>query len=93
MRQRRARLRRGTPRSAPRALAIQLLGPLTMLAGIVWAIAQPYRIVLLEHHGKSLYELVVQPPLLVVAVGLLYALVIAPGLVADLEAEGDASPR
>jgi hypothetical protein len=64
-----------------------------MLAGVVWALAQPYRIVLLERQGKSLYELVVQPPLLVVAVGLLYALVIAPGLVADLEDEGEASAR
>jgi hypothetical protein len=64
-----------------------------MLAGIVWAIAQPYRIIILEHQGKSVYELVVQPPLLVVAVGLLYALVIAPGLVADLERGGDGPPR
>jgi len=93
IRERRARLREGTPRSAPRALAIQLIGPLTMLAGVVWAIAQPYRIVILERQGKSLYELVVQPPLLVIAVGLLYALVIAPGLVADLEDDGGAPTR
>lgn len=66
-------------------LAVQLLGPLTILAGLVWAVAQPYRIVLLEREGKGLYDLLVQPPLLVVAVGLGYALWIAPGLVADLE--------
>lgn len=77
-------------RSAPRVLAIQLLGPLTILAGIVWAIAQPYRI-MLEREGRSVYELIVQPPLLVVAVGLLYALFIAPGLVADLETKDNGS--
>ena len=85
IRERQARRERGTRRATPRVLAIQLIGPLTILAGIVWAIAQPYRIVLLERQGKGLYDLLVQPPLLVVAVGLVYALWIAPGLVADLE--------
>lgn len=66
-------------------MAIQLIGPLTILAGIVWAVAQPYRIVLSGGQGTGFYDLLVQPPLLVVAVGLVYALWIAPGLVADLE--------
>jgi hypothetical protein len=70
-------------------LAVQLLGPLTMIAGVVWAIAQPYRVVFLEPDGKGIYDFLVQPPLLVVVVGLVYAVAIAPGLVEDLEAEDD----
>jgi hypothetical protein len=58
-----------------------------MLAGLVWAVAQPYRIVLLNPDGKGIYDFLFQPPLLVVAVGLVYAIWIAPGLVEDLEAE------
>ena len=85
IRDRRARGNRGARRVSPRVLAIQLLGPVTILAGIVWAIAQPYRLVLLERDGKGLYDVLVQPPLLVVATGLVYALWIAPGLVSDLE--------
>jgi hypothetical protein len=70
-----------------RTLAIQLLGPVTILGGIVWAIAQPYRIVFLHPHGKGLYDYIAQPPLLVVFVGAMFALLIAPGLVHDLESE------
>jgi hypothetical protein len=68
-----------------RTLAVQLLGPITILGGLVWAVAQPYRIAFLHPHGKGLYDFLVQPPLLVVLVGVLFALVIAPGLVQDLE--------
>ena len=88
IRERRTRQHRGTGRRASRALAIQLIGPLTILAGIVWAIAQPYRIVFLSPEGKGFYDFLVQPPLLVVAVGVLYALLVAPGLVSDLEEDG-----
>lgn len=77
--------RPATRRRSGRAFAVQLLGPLTILSGVVWAVAQPYRIVLLDRADRSLYDYLVQPPLLVVAVGALFALVIAPGLVADLE--------
>lgn len=74
------------------AVAVQLLGPLTVLAGLVWAVAQPYRIVFLDRDGRGLYDYLFQPPLLVVAVGLVFALVVAPGLVADLDLEeADAS--
>jgi hypothetical protein len=68
-----------------RTFAVQLLGPLTILAGIVWTIAQPYRIAFLHPHGKGVYDFLVQPPLLVVLVGVIFALLIAPGLVHDLE--------
>jgi hypothetical protein len=56
-----------------------------MLAGIVWAVAQPYRIAFLHPHGKGVYDFLVQPPLLVVLVGVAFALLIAPGIVEDLE--------
>ena len=72
-------------RRSGRVLAVQLLGPLTILAGLVWAVAQPYRIAFLHPHGKGLYDFLAQPPLLVVLVGVLFALLIAPGLVQDLE--------
>jgi hypothetical protein len=50
----------------------------------VWAIFQPYRLVFFDHAGKGFYDYLVQPPLLVIGVGLLFALVIAPGLLDDL---------
>lgn len=60
-----------------------------MVVGLVWAIAQPYRIAFLYPEGKGAYDFLVQPPLLVVLVGLLYLLLVAPGLVEDLEREDD----
>jgi hypothetical protein len=68
-----------------RVLAVEALGPLTVLGGIVWAFAQPYRVTLFYPDGKGLWDWLVQPPLLVVIVGLLFALAVAPGLVDDLE--------
>jgi hypothetical protein len=82
-----ARFRARASRRQLKALAVQLLGPATMLVGLVWAIAQPYRIVFLDRDGRSAYDYVVQPPLLVVLVGLVFAILIAPGLVEDLEEE------
>jgi hypothetical protein len=70
-----------------RVLAIEALGPLTMLAGVIWAIAQPYRLAILHPHGKGFYDWIAQPPLLVVAVGVFFAAVIAPGIVEDLRGE------
>jgi hypothetical protein len=87
----RARLARrtaGAVRRQRRILAVQLLGPLTMLAGLVWAIAQPYRIAFLYPDGKGLYDYVAQPPLLVVLVGLVFMVLVAPGLADDLEDGG-----
>jgi hypothetical protein len=72
------------------ARAVSLLGPLTVLAATVWAIAQPYRITLLHPHGQGFWWLVVEPPLLVIAVGLLFHFVVVPGLLEDLE---DAASR
>jgi hypothetical protein len=73
-------------------LTVLLLGPLTMFAGLVWAIAQPYRIAFLHPEGKGAYDYLVEPPLLVVLVGLVYMLFIAPGLVEDLE-RGEDGPE
>jgi NAD(P)H-flavin reductase len=68
-----------------RAHAISLLGPLVAAAGIVWAILQPHRITLLHPHGQGFWWLVVEPPLLLVAGGVVFALVVARPLLADLE--------
>jgi NAD(P)H-flavin reductase len=68
-----------------RAHAISLLGPLVAAAGIVWAILQPHRITLLHPHGQGFWWLVVEPPLLLVAAGVVFALVVARTLLADLE--------
>ena len=54
-------------------------------AGIVWAILQPYRITLLHPHGQGFWWLVLEPPLLVVAAGIVFAVVVARPLLADLE--------
>lgn len=83
----RAERGRGRARRDARALVVMLLGPLVMLGGIVWSIAQPYRITFLYPEGKGFYDHVVQPPLLVVLVGIVFALLVAPGLVEDLESE------
>lgn len=74
-------------RRSVRVLAIEAIGPLTIVAGIVWAIAQPYRIAFLNREGKGFYDYLAQPPLLVVLVGLVFALIVAPGLAQDIEAQ------
>ena len=73
-----------------RARLITTLGPLTALAGAIWAIAQPYRLTILHPHGQGFWWLVVEPPLLVVAVGLLFYFAVVPGLLEDLD---DAAAR
>jgi len=67
------------------ARVVSALGPLTALAGAAWAIVQPYRITLLHPHGQGFWWLLVEPPLLVIAVGLLFSFVVVPGLLEDLE--------
>jgi hypothetical protein len=68
-----------------RARVIAALGPLTMLGGVVWAFLQPYRLTILHPHGEGFWWLFIQAPLLVVAVGVVFSLLIAPGLIEDLE--------
>ena len=88
IRKRAGRRRRRVTRRQSRVLTVQLMGPLTIVAGLVWAVAQPYRIAFLDPDGRGIYDFLFQPPLLVVVVGLVYAVCIAPGLVEDLEGEG-----
>jgi hypothetical protein len=76
-----------TARRPLRALTIEAIGPLTMLAGVIWAIAQPYRLAILHPHDKGFYDWLVQPPLLVIAVGVFFAAVIAPGIAEDLRGD------
>jgi hypothetical protein len=66
---------------------VSAFGPTVALAGIVWALVQPYRITLLHPRGESFWWLFVQPPLLVIAVGLFFHFVVLPGLLEDLEEE------
>ena len=67
-----------------RARVIAVIGPLTMLGGVVWAFLQPYRLTVLHPHGEGFWWLLVEPPLLVVGVGIVFALFVAPGLIEDL---------
>jgi hypothetical protein len=76
------------PRTASlRVRAVLALGPLTALIGLVWALAQPYRLTLLHPHGQGFWWLISEPPLYVVLAGVLFRFVIAPSLVEDLQAE------
>jgi hypothetical protein len=78
--------RQGIARRPWKALAVQLLGPLTIVGGLVWAVAQPYRVLILDRVGHNVYDYIFQAPLLVVLVGLAFTFLVAPGLVDDLEA-------
>ena len=79
---------RGATRAATWRVRIVLaLGPVTGLIGLVWALIQPYRLTLIHPHGQGFWWLFSEPPLYVVVVGVLFRLLIAPGLVKDLEAE------
>ncbi len=72
-------------RRSARALAISALGPLTSAGGLIWAFVQPYRVTLLHPRGQGFWWLAIEPPLLVVAAGVAFWLVVARPLLADLE--------
>ena len=72
-------------RHSRRHTAVSALGPLTALAGLVWALVQPYRITMLDPDRHGFWYLVVQPPLLVILVGIVFHFWVVPGLLADLE--------
>jgi hypothetical protein len=74
-------------RVATRARIVSAVGPATALAGVVWAVAQPYRITLLHPRGQGFWWLFVEPPLLVIAAALVFNFVVLPGLLEDLEEE------
>jgi hypothetical protein len=73
-------------RRSARARAVAGLGPATMFAGVVWAFLQPYRVTLLHPHGQGFWWLAIEPPLLVILAGVVFALLVAPGVIEDLEA-------
>jgi hypothetical protein len=70
---------------AARVRLLLALGPVTAVGGVVWAVLQPWRLTLLHPHAQGFWWLVAEPPLYVVLVGIGFRLLIAPGLVEDLE--------
>jgi len=72
-------------RRSARAVAISALGPLTSAAGVAWAFVQPDRVTLLHPRGQGFWWLAIEPPLLLIAAGVAFWLVVARPLVADLE--------
>jgi hypothetical protein len=82
------------PREAPkrrsaRAVVLSAIGPVTVVAGVVWALVQPYRLTFLHPHGHGFWWLFVEPPLLVILVGALFHFLVLPGLLEDLAEEED----
>lgn len=77
-----------TAARSARVRAVLAMGPATVVAGVVWALVQPWRLTLLHPHGQGLWWLLAEPPLYVALVGVLFRLFIAPGLVEDLEDAG-----
>jgi hypothetical protein len=75
-----------------RARAVSLIGPTTVASGLIWGILQPWRLTLLHPRGQGVWWLVLEPPLLVAAAGVIFALVVARPLLSDLEAH-DVAPR
>lgn len=73
-------------RRSARARAVYVLGPATMLGGVLWAFLQPYRVTLLHPHGQGFWWLAIEPPLLVILAGIVFAFLVAPGVIEDLEA-------
>lgn len=73
-------------RSSARAVAVLSLGPLVIVAGIVWAFVQPWRVTLLHPYDQGFWWLAVEPPLLVILAGIVFAFLVAPGVIEDLEA-------
>jgi len=70
--------------TSTRARIVSALGPIAALGGVIWAVVQPYRVTLLHPMGQGFWWLFVEPPLLVIAVGLFFYFVMTPGLLRDL---------
>jgi len=83
---------RARTRHSRRHTAVSALGPVTALAGLIWALAQPFRITLLDPDKHTFWYLAVQPPLLVMLVGVLFHILVVPGLLTDLEEIEERSP-
>lgn len=70
-----------------RMTAVTLIAPLAAVGGIVWAVAQPYRLTLLDPRSHGIWDLISQPPLLVVLVAVVFELAVARPLLVDLDRE------
>jgi hypothetical protein len=69
-----------------RARVVLAIGPATMLAGLAWAVWQPYRLTFLHPHGEGFWWLVGgEAPLFPVLTGLAFWLVVARPLAQDLQ--------
>jgi hypothetical protein len=68
-----------------RTAAVAAIGPLIVLAGVLWALAQPDRLLLLDPDAHSFWSLAVEPPLLVLLAGVFFRTFIASGLIRDLD--------
>jgi hypothetical protein len=77
--------RERTASRSARVRVVLAMGPVTALAGVAWALVQPWRLTLLHPFGQGFWWLLAEPPLYVVLVGVLFRLLIAPGLVEDIE--------
>jgi hypothetical protein len=58
---------------------------------LIWSFLQPSRLTLLHPRGQGFWWLVLEPQVLVVVAGLVFTLVVARPLLADLEASDAAS--
>ena len=74
-----------------RTRVVSLIGPATVACGLIWAIMQPYRLTILHPRDEGVWWLLLEPPLLVAAIGVIFALVVAKPLLADLEEHDAAS--
>ena len=68
-----------------RHTAVSALGPLTALAGLIWAIVQPARITRFAPDRPGFWYLAIQPPLLVSRAAAGFHFWVVPSLLADLE--------
>jgi hypothetical protein len=61
------------------------IGWAAVVAGVLWAVLQPWRLTILHPFHQGFWWLLSEPPLYVVAAGVLYRFVVAPSLLRDLE--------
>jgi hypothetical protein len=79
-------------RRSPRWYAVASLGPVTVVAGLVWAFLQPYRITFLHPAGQGFWWLLVEPPLWVIAVGIFFHLAVARALAREIGTADEGAP-
>jgi hypothetical protein len=71
-------------RQGIRVRIISLLGPLVVVGGLVWAVIQPYRLTILHPYHQGFWWLAIEPPLLAIAAGVFFSVVVARPLLDDL---------